>query len=69
MFNKSPQSAEPLLWKLIPDETERAEFIKQVQSELANPAYHIYCVWYIQLSLVRLMRRHLLLARKPSVKT
>jgi len=55
MWSKSPESSEPLMWDVIPDADERTAFIRQLQMELSNPDYHIYCTW------------HLVIARKPQV--
>jgi hypothetical protein len=45
MWNAGMESSEPLLWDIIPEPDERKRFIKQAQSELANPDYHIYYPW------------------------
>jgi len=45
MWIAGMESAEPLLWDIMPESDERKEFIKQTQKELANPNYHIYVPW------------------------
>ena len=45
MWNEAAESGDRLIQGLLPDADQRRDFIKQVQSELGNPEYHIYYPW------------------------
>jgi len=45
MWVQGMESSEPLLWELIPDADKRKEFIRQAQTELANPDSHVHVPW------------------------